>query len=458
MRRRIICLLMTAVLVLASLSACSLQRNQESSTIQTPETSAAKTQNEDSPGGSEKQKETSEAEMRWAEKLSVIEPDIISSQLTADEFDGKLIAYLSAHTEGSYMASPLSFRYALGLLLAGARGETRTELLKALGVNNEAEWRRGCELFNGFTEQFAMNLAQEQAQIKREKEFGYLPQDTEEPFRALKVANSVWKREDITADFTEDYRAVIESSYGAEYRGFTPANAISLINDWAKVKTEGLIDKLLPEGYDTDSLAIVLMNALYFKDSWTDSFPKSLTEEGDFKANGGTTRKSFMHKTDIMSYYEDANSRMVLLPMDGGLTMAVVIGDASHLAAMTANTERCRVDLTLPKIDLETSFDQNELVDFLKENGVTQTFSDDADFSGMIDWPVCASDIVQKTRIKLDEEGVEAAAVTAIALMEAAFESPIKEVRFTADEPFSFFIYTEAGDFPAVLFAGEIRE
>ncbi|MBP5294317.1 MAG: hypothetical protein J6Y95_01205 [Lachnospiraceae bacterium] len=76
----------------------------------------------------------------------------------------------------------------------------------------------------------------------------------------------------------------------------------------------------------------------------------------------------------------------------------------------------------------------------------------------MIDYPVFVSDIIQKTRIKLDEEGVEAAAVTAIMMNECAAFEPEDPKVFTADEPFSFFIYTTCNDTTAVMFAGEIVE
>ena len=74
----------------------------------------------------------------------------------------------------------------------------------------------------------------------------------------------------------------------------------------------------------------------------------------------------------------------------------------------------------------------------------------------MIDHSVYVSDIIQKTRIKLDEEGVEAAAVTAIMETEGcALTEPEEPKVFTADEPFSFFI---CNDTTAILFAGEIVE
>ena len=109
-------------------------------------------------------------------------------------------------------------------------------------------------------------------------------------------------------------------------------------------------------------------------------------------------------------------------------------------------------------MDLETSFDQGELVDFLQANGVNLAFDpNQADFSRMIDCPVFVDDIIQKTRIKLDEEGVEAAAVTAMEVPTAGY-IPDEPIEFRADRPFSFAIYANVGGTMATMFAGQIVE
>ena len=145
--------------------------------------------------------------------------------------------------------------------------------------------------------------------------------------------------------------------------------------------------------------------------------------------------------------------------MEGGVQMAFVIGDQHNIAEKINKAESRRVNVMIPKIDLETSFDQGELVDFLKANGVSLAFdSGHADFSGMIGLPVYVRDIIQKTRIKLDEKGVEAAAVTAIIMDKATSAEPEKPIEFRADRPFSFYIYANAGNEMATMFAGQIVE
>ncbi len=56
------------------------------------------------------------------------------------------------------------------------------------------------------------------------------------------------------------------------------------------------------------------------------------------------------------------------------------------------------------------------------------------------------------------EEAAAGAAVTAVMPAEGAFFEPAEPRVFTADEPFSFYIYTTCNDTTAILFAGEIVE
>ncbi len=252
----------------------------------------------------------------------------------------------------------------------------------------------------------------------------------------------------------------MEKNYAAEYRSFNAANAVQKINEWADIKTEHMITQLLPDDYDTSNLAVVLMNALYFKDAWQESFPEALTKEDDFHArNGRTTRKVFMTREDLCSWYADDETELVILPMKGGISMAFVLGSTQNLPEKIAKAQTVNVKVTIPKIDLETDFSKGEFVNFLKEYGVSLAFDDlKADFSAMIDHEVFVSDIIQKTRIKLDEEGVEAAAVTAIMVEDSAYFKPEKPKVFNADRPFSFYIYATCNETTAMMFAGEIVE
>ena len=85
---------------------------------------------------------------------------------------------------------------------------TWAELLQALGVSSEEEWIEHCLDFNGFVATFAADLEREREEYRYQKEQGWIPAGTPEPeiFRALRVANSVWKAERIKEEFKEGYK------------------------------------------------------------------------------------------------------------------------------------------------------------------------------------------------------------------------------------------------------------
>ena len=99
------------------------------------------------------------------------------------------------------------------------------------------------------------------------------------------------------------------------------------------------------------------------------------------------------------------------------------------------------------------------LAGYLMDRGATDAFDGSAaDFSRMADFPWYIDDILQKAKIKTDEEGLEAAAVTMIALAEGAAmeeEEPPQYVVFHANEPFRYYIVTTQTQDPLVVFAGQ---
>ena len=63
--------------------------------------------------------------------------------------------------------------------------------------------------------------------------------------------------------------------------------------------------------------------------------------------------------------------------------------------------------------------------------------------------------IIQKTKISVDEDGIEAAAATAILMKDSAIFEPDQPVEFIADRPFSYFIYTSVNNTADLMFFGQ---
>ncbi|MBO5077188.1 MAG: hypothetical protein J5584_06305 [Clostridia bacterium] len=380
-----------------------------------------------------------------------------SLNVSSFSFDAEMMRYVELTQTGNYMISPLSFKYALGMLIAGAEGTTRQELLTALGLENETELENCIKSFNAFAEGFNAKIA------KDTERYNSLPENERDyymtkPSGALRLANSVWKRTDIEP-FRDEFKLKLEM-YDAELYDFDRNTVVRKVNEWANDKTEGLIPQLLPDNYDTADLAVVLMNALYFKNSWDEEFDNAGTLPF-YAADGNTTNKDFIMSTLSCRYYKDGDTELVEISMENNVTALFVIGSTENLESKLENAKYRRVKVYLPKFEIETSLSSGELCDFLKALGVTTAFTDTADFSGMLaNHPVAVSDIVQKTKIKLDETGIEAAAVTAIMMPDSAAYDPEQPVEFRADKPFHFFIRTGAsdwtGDSGVVMFAGRV--
>ena len=107
--------------------------------------------------------------------------------------------------------------------------------------------------------------------------------------------------------------------------------------------------------------------------------------------------------------------------------------ETDDVVSKIANASIEKVAVKLPKFESETSFSENQLIDFCKARGAGQAFTLDADFSLMSDdMKLFISDIIQKTKIKVDEKGIEAAAATAVIMTEScALEEPEVKMKST---------------------------
>ncbi len=371
----------------------------------------------------------------------------------ADEF----AAYVEAagYAQENYMISPTSFRAALALAIAGADGETKEQLLKAAGFSDEEEmyaWYRGV---SASIERFAEDLELQKERFERDRQ--WLGPDAKGPDGAFRIANSFWKNAAYEGSLVPGYKAKIEAELGAGAFEASPEEITGQVNRWVDEATNGMIPAIAS---DLSKSCAVLVNALYLRSSWIDEFSKFGTEPGDFIcADGSKVQKDFMNARRDTLYYEDEGCKLVILPMRGGVDAVFVLGSAEDLAAKMNAAEYTQVRIMLPKFEIESSFSAGELPALLKLRGAELPFDPNgrADFSAMIEggelWYI--SDIIQKSKIRLDEEGIEAAAVTAMMMAAGAAMPPEDPKEFIADRPFSFFLITDS-EAPELLFSGQL--
>jgi serpin B len=387
-------------------------------------------------------------------KQRVTSPDVAGPDL-AELVDGNsafafdLYQILREGRENLFY-SPYSISVALAMTYAGARDETERQMADALRFALPQD--RLHPAFNGLDLELARRG--EGAEGK-----------DEEGFR-LNVVNAIWGQEGY--EFLSEFLDVLAESYGAGLRVLdfekAPEASRVTINDWVSEQTEGRIEDLIPQGVIDALTRLVLTNAIYFNAAWDNPFEPGLTEDGTFHLpDGGEVSVPMMRQTESLGYAEGEGVQAVELPYDGGeLSMVILLPDAGEFEAFENTLDAGRVDaivedisyrqvaLSLPKFEVESDF---SLVEALTAMGMPDAFSDAADFSGMTgSRDLFIAEVVHKAFVSVDEAGTEAAAATAVVMVEMAM--PEEPVEVTVDRPFVFLIRDiETG---AVLFVGRV--
>lgn len=363
--------------------------------------------------------------------------------------------------EGNLFFSPGSVYTALGMLYAGARGDTAAEMGKAMHVTLP-----GDKLNPAFADLAKlMNppaSAKDDAKGDKAKERAF----------QLSIANALWPQVDYA--FKADYLATTGKYFNAELTGLDYRKEAEAsrkkINAWVEKKTNDKIKDLIPQGVLTADTRLVLTNAIYFKGNWKDPFKKEDTKDesfsgvikrGDAVAEG--TKVPMMHRTGHYGYLKGDGFAAVELPYAGDeLSMQVFLpekvgGLADFEKQLTADnlakwTFRSReVQLSLPKFKMTREVTLN---DPLKAMGMRLVFTEKADLSGMAGSPgeLCVTAVLHKAFVDVNEEGTEAAGATGIVVGITCMPPP--PVEFKADHPFVFLIrHTATGE---VLFAGRV--
>ena len=322
--------------------------------------------------------------------------------------------------KSNQVISPVSLAWALDMAGAGAAGKTREEIYAALGVEDTSIWNE------------ALAAA------------------------GLRWANAAFLRDDL--EVKPEYSEALTQRFGAERFGLEDADGV---NAWVDAHTDHLIDHLVD---DIDPMTrLMLVNAVAMDADWALPFDPMSTDEDIFHAPGGDVRAQFMHATREMPYAEGPLGQAVRLNYrGGGLYMLALLPEegrmAEALAAVAEDPAGCfgeltprRVKLSMPKLDLSA---ENSLKEQLQALGIVEAFSDSADLSGIADEPLMISEVFQKARMQVDEEGTRAAAATEVeVLAKGAFPMDPPAV-MTLDRPCILLVLEETTG--AVCFAAVV--
>lgn len=347
---------------------------------------------------------------------------------------------VAAQGDSNVFLSPLSASMVLGMALNGAANRTYDEMRSALQFGSTSQG----DINAGYAS--LMRLLR-----------------SLDPAVQMQVANSIW----YTRTFPV-YPSFLDSAqtyFDAEVQplDFTDVGgSLAAINGWVNTKTNGKIPTILD---DIDPHAVMfLLDAIYFKGDWRAKFDPAETRLDNFQTADGTLQPmQLMHRHDTMRYAAGAGWRAVDLPYgDSAFTMTVVlpapgtsvdalIGSLTPESwrAMTSSFRSTDVDLYLPKVTLTYARALNDDLDSL---GMHAAFSPaQADFSRLSSLGAYLSFVKQKTYVRIDENGTEAAAVTAGGI---SITSVPQYIVMRVDRPYLIVIRERLSG--TVLFVGKI--
>ena len=363
--------------------------------------------------------------------------------------------------------SPLSIGAALTALLPGARGRTATEIAAMLASPADID-----EVGGGMVEIRRALAPRSVSEAEYDPENDTFRTVESESFRlSLATALFVAERYPLHTSFCDTLTDVFDSEFFSQSFEDSAA-AADRINAWVSDRTEGRIPELL----DRDSLKpdtrLVLANAVYFKARWLHQFSEYGTRPLPFFLRGGgrievptmTQQNDFAYCADEALGVEAAD-----LPYQEGTFMQVILpspGRFDDLEASLSTDVLDRVDagmsprllaIRLPKLELRFA---SPLVEILQELGMRDAFDESvSDFRGVTPHPegLVISQVIHQAWVKVDEQGTEAAAATAITALAAAADwKPPTPTPFVVDRPFYFFIRDRGTG--SVLFQGRVMD
>ena len=221
----------------------------------------------------------------------------------------------------------------------------------------------------------------------------------------------------------------------------------------------------------------LIINTLLFKASWTKEFEDTKLDTF-YVANDKVSMVKMMRLTDegrCLRYMQNEQYAMLRMPYDiripfvGCFYMDVLLPNENltvdsliqqlYLNQYEKSTRRLDkydiIKVRFPKFQLKSSIDLNSI---LAAIGLSELFSDNADFSPMSDAPLYLNKMKQDVEIEVDEKGTLAQAVTITSL--ASLSEIVKKdktptmAEFYANRPFIYFIRDYFG---SICFAGVYR-
>ena len=386
------------------------------------------------------------ASFQRREAAPLSEEEQLRREAILSDYGWKLYSELlsEANPGDNQLFSPLSLEFALCMVANGAKGETREEIERAIGLSVDELNETLC---------------------------GILSRVENCKFGTMLLANSIWAKDDGSFTVNPAFLQAVADYYNAQvYKAPLDATTCDQLNAWVKEYTKGMIPHLL-DSIDP-STVMLLVNVLTFDQKWETPYENSQVEKDQIFHNydGGEATVTMLRSsetryvegygfTGFIKSYEADYDILFLLP-DEKLDVYAAMGALTNqkYAAIRLWRELSSrfplpsASVKIPEFSYDCTYD--DLIPAVAGTGVERAFSDAlADFSGLGESAlgnVYIGMILQKTHIELDRNGTKAAAATVIGMKNAAMP-PMDEREVILDRPFGYVIFDRTTGTPLFL-------
>ncbi|CAL2044055.1 unnamed protein product [Caenorhabditis brenneri] len=326
--------------------------------------------------------------------------------------------------DDSFVFSLLSVSLALALVHSGAENQSKAEIEKVLlgGASNE---------------DFVIHFSNLSKSLK-----------TAENGTEVHVANRVYVNDKVQIE--SHYLSCVKENYdaAAELLDFVSTDSADKINSFIRESTQRKLDNLVSSESISDAVAL-LVNAVYFKGEWDDSFSPDSTADREFTTKAGEIKKipflteimcdrgyasDDIYQVLVLNYRDDKYKFAIFLPKEGNeLEDALRELDAHRFQKLLQAAKRTYMNTQFSKFTIRKEM---TLKESLQSLGITEIFTDQADLSGIAEG-IKISDGSHSALIEVNEEGTTAAAATVIKAVPMCLrvEDPVD---FNANHPFLF--------------------
>ena len=345
------------------------------------------------------------------------------------DLTGSLLIDLYKQKETENIAlSPFSVMVLLGMAAQASAGETRKQILQTLGTDDPVRAIQGI-------------------QEALDKEPGF------------HSANAVFVQEALKNAVSEGYPEALKRDYNGKL--FASEDIISDINKWTKKQTRGMIKDIAGESMKQAVMGI--LSASVFQRSWTQHYSDDDIEPMEFRNADGTVKETdtirtledmFIRDTLVTGfvkpYKRSGCSFMALLPKLEGEEALLQVLENLDLSAVFEERINVETAVYLPEFAFQQTFDIRE---YCRAQGITELFTEQADFSPLSVTPVHLDTLIHKAAIDVSRKGTKAAAVSMGIIDVTGAFFPEMEVKL--DRPFIWAVMHNKTALP--VFAGVVN-